>query len=445
MRSGDFSVRMASAGGVDGEIAAAFNEIAAANEAMAKRLARLGQVAGKSMAEPRVHVAPDSRAWAETARLVDTLIGDLSGMRELEKLNKELELRVGARTAELIASNAKLIESERRRSLAIAAGNMGSWDWDWQSGDVLWDEGQYRIFGVERATFVPTPRAISRLLVPADRQRLKDAVRSLSPLTYTCEIEFRIVRPNGEIRCCFSSAAASIDEDGRIQRVSGVTIDITARKRAEERQLLLAREVDHRARNVLSLVQAIVRLSHAEDVGAFSEAVEGRITALARVHTILSLSSWEGAELGGLVREELGGFMVRDGSRIAANGPMVRLRPAAAQTIALAVHELATNALKYGALSTVNGSLTVSWREIGGTLQLDWRESAGPRVSVPTRRGFGTRSVIASVETQLGGRVDFDWRPEGLVCRLLVPLRGRAEPEAVLPAVMALPLGSLVA
>jgi len=365
--------------------------------------------------------------------------------RELEKLNRELEQRVGARTAELEASNAKLIESEQRRSLAIAAGNMGSWDWDWNTGDIMWDDGQYRIFGVDRLSFALSPRAISRFIVPEDRKRIRDAVRNLSPDAFTCEIEFRIERPSGETRCCLSSAAASIDGEGRIQRVSGVTIDITTRKRAEERQLLLAREVDHRARNVLSLVQSIVRLTRAEDVGSFSEAVEGRITALARVHTILSLSSWEGAELGGLVREELGAFMVRDGSRISANGPMVRLRPAAAQTIALAVHELATNALKYGALSSVNGSLNVTWREIGGSLQLDWRESSGPRVSVPTRRGFGTRSVIASVETQLGGRVDFDWRPEGLVCRLLVPLRERAEVEAGVSNVTPLPVGSLVA
>lgn len=363
--------------------------------------------------------------------------------RQLEALNKELEQRVSARTAELEASTAKLIESEQRRTLAIAAGNMGSWDWEWNAGDILWDEGQYRIFGVERATFKVSPRAIARLVVAEDRDRLKDAIRRLSAEVQTCEIEFEIRRPNGEVRCCFTSAAASVDGAGRIQRVSGVTIDITARKRAEQRQSLLAREVDHRARNVMTLVQSIVRLTRAEDVNSFSEAVEGRITALARVHTILSLSSWEGAELGNLVREELSAFIARDGSRVAANGPNVRLRPAAAQTIALALHELATNALKYGALSSLNGNLAVTWRESGGTLQLDWRESAGPRVSAPVRRGFGTLSVIASVETQLGGAVEFDWRPDGLVCRLAIPLRERADQDV--PAIKPARVGSLVA
>jgi PAS domain S-box-containing protein len=363
--------------------------------------------------------------------------------RELEKLNKELEDRVTARTAELRASTAQLIESEQRRNLAMAAGNMGSWDWDWSSGEVHWDNTQAMIFGIDPERFEITPRSVARLIVPADRERLADAIRQLSALTPTCEIELEIVRPSGEIRCCFTSAAASLDAEGRIQRLSGVTIDITARKRAEQRQMLLAREVDHRARNVLTLVQSIVRLTRAGDVEAFSAAIEGRITALARVHTILSLSSWEGAELGGLIREELAPFIARDASRVSASGPLVRLKPAAAQTLALALHELATNAVKYGALSSLTGSLSVAWREAGGHLQLEWRECEGPRISAPSRRGFGTRSVIASVETQLGGQVEFDWKAEGLVCRLSIPLHDRAHMEEA--AITPVRIGSLVA
>ena len=191
------------------------------------------------------------------------------------------------------------------------------------------------------------------------------------------------------------------------------------------------------------LVQSIVRLTRAEDVSGFSKAVEGRITALARVHTILSLSSWEGAELGGLVRGELSAFISSEGSRVSVNGPQVRLTPAAAQTLALALHELATNALKYGALSTHNGSLAVTWRELSGNLQLEWRETAGPRVTAPERNGFGTRTVIASIETQLAGRVDFDWRADGLVFKLAIPLYDRSNQEY--PAVKPARVGSLVA
>jgi two-component sensor histidine kinase len=134
------------------------------------------------------------------------------------------------------------------------------------------------------------------------------------------------------------------------------------------------------------------------------------------------LSSWEGAELGRLIEEELAPYMTKDAARVALRGPKIRLAPAIAQTLALALHELATNATKYGALSSLEGSLELAWKKLPDGLELEWRETAGPLVKAPSRPGFGTRSVIASVETQLGGRVYFDWRPEGLCCRLSVPI-----------------------
>jgi len=156
--------------------------------------------------------------------------------------------------------------------------------------------------------------------------------------------------------------------------------------------------------------------------------VEGRIAALARVHTILSLSSWEGAELTGLIEEELAPFATRE-ARVAATGPKVQLTPATAQTLALALHELATNAAKYGALSALDGRISVNWKLDQDVLDLEWKEHAGPKVQKPASRGFGTRSVIASIETQLGGRASFDWRPEGLLCQLTVPLAEQPEME----------------
>jgi two-component sensor histidine kinase/CheY-like chemotaxis protein len=342
--------------------------------------------------------------------------------RQLERLNAELEERVRARTAELEASTARLLESEQRRSLAIAAGNMGSWDWDWISGDWIWDEGQYLIFGVDPKSFTIDARSVRALLFPEDVEDLTRAVERFSNGSKTHETEFRIRRPNGEIRWCIGSAAASVDGDDRVIRVSGVTIDITERKRAEQRQNLLSREVDHRGKNALALVQSIVRLTRADNVGDYSKAVEGRIAALARVHTILSLSSWEGAELSGLIDEELAPFITKDARRVAAIGPKVRLGPSTAQTLALALHELATNAAKYGALSSLHGRITVAWKLAKDSLELEWKEDAGPKVAIPSSRGFGTRSVIASIETQLGGRALFDWRPEGLCCQLSVPV-----------------------
>ncbi|SHM73149.1 PAS domain S-box-containing protein [Bradyrhizobium lablabi] len=351
--------------------------------------------------------------------------------RELERLNVELEDRVRARTAELEESHTRLVESEQRRSLAIAAGKMGSWDWDWTNGDCLWDEGQYQILGVDSGSFELTPGNIQSVFHPDDLHELREAWASFARGAKSYEAEFRIVRPTGEVRWCTGSAAASTDKDGRVIRVSGVTVDITERKQAEERQSLLAREVDHRAKNALALAQSIVRLTRGENVKSYIHSVEGRINALARVHTVLSLSSWQGAETRKLIEEELAPYAM--GEQVVLSGPEVQLLPATAQTVALALHELVTNSAKYGALSAQSGRLKVDWENHAGLLKIVWAETGGPRVEKPTTRGFGTRSVIASIESQLGGKAEFDWRPEGLICRLSVPLSSHHAAADFLP------------
>ncbi len=340
--------------------------------------------------------------------------------RQLERLNAELEDRVRARTTELEASTARLVESERRRSLAIAAGKMGSWDWDWIKGDWMWDAGQYRIFGVDPKSFEVTSENVQARLHPEDVDSLRKVIAHFEKGGRSYETEFRIIRPDGEERWCVGTAAATLDKGGRVVRLSGVTIDITERKRAEERQNLLAREVDHRAKNALALAQSIVRLTRASDIKDYVQAVEGRISALARVHTILSLSNWQGAEIAKLVEEEIAPYST--GEQIEYFGTELQLQPATAQSLALALHELVTNSAKYGALSTLAGRLRIKWDVRGDALQLSWEERGGPPVEKPVSRGFGTRSVIASIETQLGGRAEFDWLNEGLICRLLVPL-----------------------
>jgi PAS domain S-box-containing protein len=351
--------------------------------------------------------------------------------RQLERLNAELEDRVRARTAELEESHTRLLESEQRRSLAIAAGKMGSWDWDWVNGDWMWDEGQFQIFGLDPKTFVVTPSNVQTFLHPDDTDELRKAVSQFTKGAKSYEAEFRIIRPDGEVRWCVGTAAATLDKTGHVVRVSGVTVDITERKQAEERQNLLAREVDHRAKNALALAQSIVRLTRGENVKTYIRSVEGRISALARVHTVLSLSSWQGAEIRRLIDEELAPYLT--GDQIALCGPEVQLEPATAQTVALALHELVTNSAKYGALSALSGQLAVSWENQAGLLRIRWVETGGPPVEKPVSRGFGTRSVIASIESQLGGQAEFDWRPQGLVCCLSIPLSPHQVPPDIVP------------
>ena len=329
--------------------------------------------------------------------------------RQLEQLNQELERRVAERTAALEASTTRLIESERRRTLALAAGQMGSWDWDLLRGECAWDEGQCRIFGVDPRTFAVTPEHVRTLVHPEDLERLEQVLQRISADAQSYQTEFRVRRPNGELRWCIGTAAATLDAARRMVRVSGVTVDITERKLAEERQVLLAREVDHRARNALAVVQSIVRLTRARGIDDYVVAVEGRIRALSRAHMLLSRSRWEGADLHKLVAEELAPYRTGEAESVAAIGPQVVLQPATAQALALALHELATNAAKYGALSTAAGTVRLAWELEPATLVLQWTETGGPSVEPPCSEGYGTRVIGASIERQLGGRASFDW------------------------------------
>ncbi|HEY6256843.1 MAG TPA: HWE histidine kinase domain-containing protein [Xanthobacteraceae bacterium] len=349
--------------------------------------------------------------------------------RELEQLNRELERRVAERTAELKSSAMRLLQSEQLRSLALAAGQMGSWDWDAAGGGLSWDAGQYRIFGVDPGRFEVTPESVRSLIHPEDWERLRAALAQVTEHGQTYQTEFRVLRPSGELRWCVGAVAASIDSKCQVVRLSGVTVDIADRKSAEERQNLLVREVDHRARNALAVVQSIVRLTRAESKEAYIAAVEGRITALSRAHVLLSQSRWQGANLSRILDEELAPYRRSEVERITTSGPEVFLEPATAQILALALHELATNAAKYGALSSVHGRVRLSWELGANGLTLQWVESGGPTVQPPFSEGYGTRVISASVERQLDGRATFDWQVEGLRFRMSIPLGERAKTE----------------
>jgi PAS domain S-box-containing protein len=342
--------------------------------------------------------------------------------RELERLNAELERRVATRTAELEASNRRLLDSEEGRSLALASGQMGSWEWDLATGEWKWDEGQRRIFGVDRDAAELTLENIRAMIHPEDWERLKEVGRGMSNSARTQQIEFRALRPDGSVRWCIGTAAGTLNATEQVVRITGVTVDITERKEAQQRQDLLAREVDHRARNALAVVQSIIRLTRAGSIDAYVTAVEGRIKALARAHTLLSDSRWHSADLAALVMEELAPYRGPD-DKIKVGGPGVSLQPYVAQGLALAVHELATNAAKHGALSSTAGKLSVTWQTAPDLLVLHWRETGGPRVHAAPSGSFGLKVIRTSIEGQLGGTATFAWDPEGMQCTLAIPRR----------------------
>jgi PAS domain S-box-containing protein len=210
--------------------------------------------------------------------------------------------------------------------------------------------------------------------------------------------------------------------------------DVTEQRRLANAEKTLAAEVDHRAKNMLALVRAIVRLSRSDSAGTFIEAVEGRIAALARAHSLLSESKWSDVELRGLVEEAVAAYRRGgDDPRISLEGPPLSLKPKVAQPISLMVHELTTNAAKYGSLSVPQGSIRVAWSidESRQALEFIWEESGGPRVQEPTRMSFGSRLIQLTVERDLDGEVTKDWRPEGMRAVVRVPARhvGAATPR----------------
>jgi PAS domain S-box-containing protein len=221
---------------------------------------------------------------------------------------------------------------------------------------------------------------------------------------------------------------------GQVESMSTVMRDLTERKRGEEERLLLMREVDHRAKNVLAVVQAALRLTPKNELESYAAAVEGRVMALARAHSLLSDRRWAGADVRVLLEGELSAFLsdtasVKEGAasdtpRAELTGPPVTVEATTAQGLSIALHELATNATKHGALSVPGGRLRVSWEvRKRARLHLRWIEAGGPNViGAPTRFGFGTRVIEATIRRQLGGGVQMAWELEGLVCELDLPL-----------------------
>jgi len=201
------------------------------------------------------------------------------------------------------------------------------------------------------------------------------------------------------------------------QRVAERTAELEASTR---RQAILSREVDHRAKNAMAVVQSIVRLTQARNIDEYMSTLEGRIGALARNHTLLSESRWEGSNLLTIIEEELAPYRTNDPNRLTVSGPSIVLQPAASQNLALAIHELATNAAKYGALSAPQGRLSVVLSLQPNALVIEWDETGGPEISEPQTTGFGAKLIAASMN-QHRGTFEFEWARSGLKCRLTIP------------------------
>jgi PAS domain S-box-containing protein len=226
----------------------------------------------------------------------------------------------------------------------------------------------------------------------------------------------------------FDNSMAGIVEDGQLKRLWGIQRDITDRKQAEEQRTLLIHELNHRVKNTLATVQSIASqtLRNALTMQDAKEALEGRLIALARAHDVLTKESWEGAELKDIVGQAVAPYTSRGENRLHVSGPEVRLSPRMALALAMALQELATNAVKYGALANATGEIRITWDVEPALpkprLRLRWEESGGPPVQTPTRRGFGSRLIERSLSQELNGIARIEFRPTGIVCTVDAPL-----------------------
>ncbi len=280
-----------------------------------------------------------------------------------------------------------------------------------------WNKGAERLFGYFAEEVIGKPITI---LIPADRQdeepRILERIRRGERIDHFETIRRR---KDGNLVNISLTVSPMTDGSGRIIGASKIARDITEQKRREERIALLAREADHRTKNLLALAQATVHLTQADTADELKEAIDGRLQALAKAHALLAQSRWAGADLRLMVEEELSPYIGNGDARAEIAGPSLMLEADPAQALAMALHELTTNAVKYGALSTPQGRVRVEWRLLPGKrLAFCWKESGGPPVSPPRRQGFGTRVMERMVCGQCNGEIDFDWREEGVVCEI---------------------------
>ena len=283
-----------------------------------------------------------------------------------------------------------------------------------------WNKGAERLFGYleQEATGKPIT-----MLIPEQHRdeeaRILERIRGGERIDH---FETMRRRKDGTLVSISLTVSPITDGLGRIVGASKIARDITEQKRREEQINLLAREADHRTKNLLALAQATVHLTNGETAAELKSAIEGRLRALANAHTLLAQSRWAGADLRNLALEELSPYCAEDddSSRARIEGPSLMLEQQPAQAIALALHELTTNAVKYGALSIPSGRIAVSWRlQSGNRLFVRWVETGGPAVTPPTRKGFGTR-VMTRICEQLNGELNFDWRADGLICDIVI-------------------------
>jgi PAS domain S-box-containing protein len=321
----------------------------------------------------------------------------------------------------------RLAERNAQFGLAQKATRVGTYTYDNIARTMQLTEASAAILGLPQGITEIAADDWRLRVHPDDVQRLaaerRHAFKERQPELVG---ELRIIRPTGEVRWIEARALITYGGDGRPCSMIGVYIDVTERKRAEEGRKFLNAELDHRVKNALATVTAVISHTRqgSRSVAEFASALEGRIRSMAATHELLSAHRWSGISLEILVRRELTPYA--NSKNIKVSGPYVVLRPEAGRAIAMVIHELATNAAKHGALSSKKGRVSIQWdRGLNGRphpdLALEWQEIGGPPVSTPANSGYGTSTIRDLIPYEFGGTVDLVFAQEGVRCRLKLP------------------------
>jgi len=327
-----------------------------------------------------------------------------------------------------------LAERNAQLDLAHRAARVGSYTYDIKNRTMRILRASAAIYGLPHSTMEISTQQWGKRVHRDDVARLRsEQIRAFKEKRREVVSEFRFVRPGGEIRWVEARSLVAYDNSGRAERMTGVYIDVTERRKTEEYKSLLIAELDHRVKNVLACVAAIAQRSRecSRSAEEFLEVLNGRINSLANTHALLSRSSWEGVGIGELVRSELAPCASNGSSLI--EGPDIVVAAEATQPLAIVLHELTTNATKYGALSSRRGRVSVCWqrRSSRGSqdhLALEWRETGGPPIAVPGPPGYGSSVIRELIPYELGGSVQYVFAPEGVRCRLEIPGKWLSNP-----------------
>jgi two-component sensor histidine kinase/PAS domain-containing protein len=345
----------------------------------------------------------------------------------LANAKAELVLELQQRVIERKNAIDDLRESEVKTHLATETAGIGLWQWHIPTGHVTWDKAMFDLYGMP-----PTTDGLVKYEDYMASVHPEDAANQNAVLLDTVsrcgasKREFRILpRDGGDVRYIRAVETARAGPDGQTEWVVGTNLDITEEKNRERHIQLLMGEINHRAKNLLAVVLSVASQTRGVDHADFLKKFSARIRSLAAGQDVLVENQWKRVSLDALIRAQLNHFKDLIGSRITISGDSVQLSPAAVQTIGMAVHELATNAAKHGALSNTKGRIDISWQKIAGKtsdrLVMRWIESEGPPVFPPKEHGFGSMVTGKVVEMGLGGEVTANFAPTGFSWQLDCP------------------------